>query len=141
LAVEQLDEDAGLAAGRVGDAGGTGPRGRGQFGADAVAVHGRVVAGRRLLTAVVDRFQVRTRVAGRYPAGQRQDRDVAVPGTARSAHVGEREAAEVRVPVVVSAAVVPVLRLRAPLDHPERDVRPGERVEATGGTDERVDEG
>src|SRR5439155_19661661 len=102
---------------------------RGQLGADAgTAGRRRVVAGRRLLVAVADRLQVRAGAARGRAAEQGQDGDVAVAVAARSAHVGQREPAELGVALRLTAAAVAVLGLRAPLDHAEGTSGPGKTL-------------
>ncbi len=70
-----------------------------------------------------------------------KDRHVAIGAAAGPAEVGQAEAAQAAVAVLISAAVRPFLRgIGAPLEHPERHVRARKHVDRTGRADEWIDQ-
>src|SRR3954470_9992212 len=80
----------------------------------------------------------RRRGGARQRLRRGQEGEVAVEGAAGAAEVGEAETLEVAVSVVVAARVGRRRhRVRAPLDHPERERRAGEVVAAPEGAGAR----
>ena len=141
-----VDQDARVRARREGEAAEAGAGGRGQRDADRAAPLrlqlDRVEAGRAALGLVREaRLELprqsrprprRGRSAQRF--GGRDEGEVAVDGAARAAQVGEAEAGDVVVAVVVAARVRRRRgRVGAPLDHPEGQRRPRVVVAAAEG--------
>ena len=141
-----IDEDAGVAAAREGEAAEPGAGRRRQLGADRVGL-GRieadlVVAGPGPLAGVDEtgpeagveaRGAVRGRRAGDRLGG-RDEGEIAVESAAGAAEMGEAEPLEVVVAIVIAPGVAVRGRgVGAPLNHAEGSRRPGEIVASAEG--------
>jgi hypothetical protein len=138
-----VDQDAGVRIAGEGEARHPGAGGRGQLGFDRAAADrieaDRVVPRPATLTGVreagLELAVERGAVAGGRALdrlGRRQEGEIAVERAACTGEVGEAEALDVGVAVVVAAAPVAVGRRRigAPLDHAKGSGRTGEVVAA-----------
>ena len=127
-AVRYFEQQLSRAVTGVDELGDAGPGGDGQAAADSRGSEGHaVLPGGGVLVTVVEGGRGRLGV-GTDRTHRRQDRDVAVTRAAGTAQVAETEPADRRIGVGVPTARRRPTRLgvRAPLDHPERDIGSGE---------------
>jgi hypothetical protein len=143
LAGHQLDQEVGLARGRIAEARHRAVRRGRELRGDGVrrVALGRVVAGLRHLAGVAERRHDLVRVPRGERAGRRHHRHIPRRPAARAGDVGQAVAPQLGVRVVVPATrAVARHRVRAPLHHPERHVGPGEGVAAARGPRPRIDQ-
>ena len=146
VAMREVEDDVRWPSGRKPVTMQPGTQCRRQLRPDVVVAerHG-VVAGLGLFHRVRERGRVAgcaiEAVAQPRLARRRHQEDVAVVRNAGAAQVGVREADDAVVAVVVAGGGIPAgqPRVRAWLDHSERQARTGKRVAVTTSTDERID--
>jgi hypothetical protein len=144
LAAGDLHQQLRGGARRILDPSEAGARGGGELGADSAGGHA-VIAWPRELVGVAEGLGRAARVGGER-TDERQERHVAADAAAGTGQMGQAEAGNLRIVVPIAAAGRAAGRIRAPLDHTERNGRSGKGVDAAhqrstaAAAQERIDE-